>query len=363
MTDPTLPELAARVARIETMLGLDPPTPPPALAPATPTGLRLTTLSDGRLQLDWDDVMDATSWDVLDILDLVTPVKETVTVPRSIRSALKAGTRRRYAIRAHNAAGASPLSVTVDVPATTTPTPEPAGTVPGQLLNLSRWYLTLPIADPTGRDTSGPWDVYQPELATFTYPQYFHTGGDSHGPYVEYVAPAKGVTTSGSGATRCELREMVGPTVKAAWSFADGKPHSLTCTLTVDGTSIDGRKEIIVGQIHSVGGSPPLILAVNHTRSALEVYRQGPRQGDLLTSLQPGELFTYCINASGGRLKLYAARGTIAQLPSSPTFDWPASVLTEQSGEYFKAGAYNKELASSGAAGQSIVRHYRLDLV
>ena len=34
--------------------------------------------------------------------------------------------------------------------------------VPGDLIDLTRWYLTLPIKDPTGKDTSGPWDVYQP---------------------------------------------------------------------------------------------------------------------------------------------------------------------------------------------------------
>jgi hypothetical protein len=40
------------------------------------------------------------SWDVLDLLDTVTPVKDTVLKPQSIRSALKSGARRRYAVRA-----------------------------------------------------------------------------------------------------------------------------------------------------------------------------------------------------------------------------------------------------------------------
>jgi hypothetical protein len=157
---------------------------------------------------------------------------------------------------------------------------------------------------------------------------------------------------------------MAGGLDKAAWSFADGKPHTLTCTLTCDGTSIVGRKEVIVGQIHGPGGTPPLILCVNHTRGgALEVFRQGPRQGDLLTGLQPGDLFTYRIDASGGRLRLYACRGTADQLPTLAAFDWSASVLAEQSGCYFKAGAYNKQEVGTATTGRAIVRHYRLDVV
>jgi hypothetical protein len=380
----TLGELAARVAVIEQRLGITPapvpapdPTPTPSPTPqpgpqppAAPTGLRSTTLSDGRIQLDWDPAQ-VLGWDVLDVLDTASPVKETVTVPRSIRSAYKTGARpRRYAVRARNTAGVSPLSAPLDIPTqsptpTPTPAPLPSGPLPSTLLDLSRWYLTLPIADPTGRDSSGPWDVYQPELATFTHPDFFRAGTAITGePYVEYVAPVKGTSTSGSGATRCELREMAGGTTKASWSFADGKPHMLTCTLTCDGTSIDGRKEVIVGQIHGPGGTPPLILCVNHTRGgALEVFRQGPRQGDLLTGLQPGERFTYRIDATGGRLRLFACRGGVINLPAQAGFDWPASVLAEQSGLYYKAGAYNKQEIGTATTGQSVVRHFRLDLV
>lgn len=82
--------------------------------------------------------------------------------------------------------GVSALSALLDVhvlpsgggtvtAATGAPT-HPTGTTPsgdrhtpGDLLDLSRWYLTLPIADPSGRDDSGPWDVYQAELRTFNH--------------------------------------------------------------------------------------------------------------------------------------------------------------------------------------------------
>lgn len=241
---------------------------------------------------------------------------------------------------------------------------DPAAT-PGRLLDLSRWYLTLPIADPAGgHDPGKPWNVYPQDLATFTHLDLFRA---LPGPCVEYSAPVDGMSTSGSGATRCELRQMKGPghADKADWSIDDADLHTLTCTLTCDGTSIVGRREVIVGQIHGPGSTPPLILCVNHTRGgALEVFRQGPRRKpDLLTGLAPGELFTYRIEAGGGRLRVRAARGEVDQLPAGPGFDWPSSVLTERCGLYFKAGAYNKQEITKGDTGRAIVRHHRLDLV
>jgi hypothetical protein len=128
--DLTLPELAARVAVIEARLGITPapvPTPAPApgpQAPAAPTGLRVTTLPDRRIQLDWDPAPGVT-WEVLDLLNAGAPVKETVSTPRSIRSAMGAGDKRRYAVRARNAAGTSPLSAAVDLPAVPVQPPPP----------------------------------------------------------------------------------------------------------------------------------------------------------------------------------------------------------------------------------------------
>jgi hypothetical protein len=242
---------------------------------------------------------------------------------------------------------------------------KPRRGVPGDLIDLTRWYLTLPIKDPTGRDRSGPWDVHQPDLRHFSC-EYFRVSSVGSVPAVEYVAPVDGVTTSGSGATRSELREMSGGTVKASWAFDDGERHVLTTTLTCDGTGItDGRQEVIVGQIHGSGGTPPIIICVNHKRrGALELFKQGPRQGDLLTGLTPDTTFTYRIESPGdGRLRVYACLGDVEELPAVPQFDFPSSAFTETSGLYFKAGAYNKTETDAGASGAAVVRQYRCDLV
>jgi hypothetical protein len=88
-------------------------------------------------------------------------------------------------------------------------------------------------------------------------------------------------------------------------------------------------------------GTPPIIICVNYKRGgALELFKQGPRQGDLLTGLKPDTKFTYRIESPGnGRLKVYACLGDVDKLPTTPQFAFPFSAFTETSGLYFKAGA------------------------
>lgn len=364
----------------------------PAAAPAAPEGLT-ATVKDRKVKLAWQPGAGTDDWEVHSLGDGPDTLRDVVRVPRSTRGPLRGDRPYVFAVKARNRFGTSVLSaaVTVDArrpgvyradpdtapfpaPAPSSPSspaaPAPAATVPGDVLDLTRWYLTLPIADPTGEDASGPWDVYQPRLRMFEHPLYFRAGRDEHGEYVEYIAPATpdgAVTTSGSEAVRAELREMAGPdrTSKAAWGIRDGRRHALTVTLTVDGTSITDRKEVICGQIHGPGGTPPIILCVNHTRAgALEVFRQGPRQGDLLAGLGPSDLFTYRVESPGdGWINLYACLGTAEWLPGRPAFSWPASAFSEVTGYYFKAGAYNKTKLSTRAGGRAIVRHYRCELV
>ncbi|MBV9919534.1 MAG: hypothetical protein JOY78_01590, partial [Pseudonocardia sp.] len=86
---------------------------------------------------------------------------------------------------------------------TTTARRRPHG-VPGDVIDLTRWYLTLPIKDPAGKGTSGPWHVYPSALRHFSC-EYFRVVSVDSVPVVEYTAPVNGTTTSGSGATRSEL--------------------------------------------------------------------------------------------------------------------------------------------------------------
>lgn len=273
----------------------------------------------------------------------------------------------------------------------------PSGSVPADLIDLTRWYLTLPVAR-DGDDSQHPKarNVYQQDadeggLLTFHDPHHFHVTGDA----VEYVAPVEGATTSSaSGATRSELREMTGPTRddKARWTLGEDTRHVLTCTLTCDPSSITGtgtgdhrpRRECIVGQIHNDADTPPLYLAfkmkdddsafleldLDHDFDHDHGHDQDPDHDHakprLLTGLRTDTRFTYRIEADGDTCRVWAAVGDDWQADGDPTvIDVDRFVTKDEC--YFKAGAYNmtkiKKNDHDGTnTGESVVRHYRLDI-
>lgn len=231
---------------------------------------------------------------------------------------------------------------------------------PGQVLDLSRWYLTLPTPDPD--DGTRPHCVHQPALRTFRHPLF-----DTRGGAVEYVATVDGVPTSpNTGSSRCELREMNGPRRgdKAWWPFGS-VTHTLTCTLTCDPTGASPRRECIVGQIHARDARPPLTLAVemNAHPGTLAAFVRGttPRRHPVLSSLGPDAVFTYRVRVEGGECRLWVAHGDITALPVAPSATFSSGDLGDPSQCYFRAGAYNKS-PIRGGAGRSVVRHLRLDL-
>lgn len=259
-------------------------------------------------------------------------------------------------------AAAAWAAVSLTVPSGT---PSTTVTLPSSVLNLSRWALTLPVAAPSGPATT-PWTVSQPDLAAFQSTPYFRVESGA----VVCEAPTRGVTTSAdSGATRTELREMLnssGATAKASWGFGDGGRHTLTVTMSCDATSVAGRKEVIVGQIHDANNTPPIYLAINQNSlpGALNLFKNGPSDGALLTGLQAGTVFSYRLDVDpvAGKLNIYACVGDIAGLvlkKSYPLTDFAAQDV----GCYFKAGTYNKEPISTATTGSAVTRMTRLDLV
>lgn len=251
-------------------------------------------------------------------------------------------------------------------------------TKPGEMLTLSKWELTLPIGG-DGGDPDNPLDIYAPALNTYSS-EYFKIVTDGNGvKCVEFVAPVKGVTTSSSsGATRSELREMgsvnggsSGP--KAAWSFNDNIEHDLIVTMTADPTGIvNGRKEIIIGQIHGAKSTPiPIILAAdfNSLPGRVTFFKNGSSSGgalNFLTGLTATTRFTYRIRKTAGgsssRLQVSIALGNKADLPATPQFDFPISDFSDTA-LYYKCGAYNKtEIDDSDATGSGKTRIYAMSL-
>jgi hypothetical protein len=340
--------------------------------PPPPTGLVATVNADRSVDLSWKAVAGATGYGVNEFLTHPDDtVKEWVDGTRSRRGPL-AGGHYRYGITARNAAGVSAVSTLVDVqvgpsggaaqpPQEDGPQAPSLGSgAPGQAFDLSHWYLTMPIARPG--DPRKPREVHQPELRTFRH-QLF----DVRGGAVEYVATVDGVPTSpNTESARCELREMKGPNgAEQAWWDFDSVNHTITCTLTCDPTGASPRKECIVGQIHARDSKPPIVLSVemNSRPGTLAAFVRGttPKRNEVFSGLEPDTVFTYRIQVTGGRCRLWVAKGDVTALPATPTKTFSKQDLGDPGECYFKAGAYNKS-PIKGGSGQSVVRMFRLDL-
>ena len=111
--------------------------------------------------------------------------------------------------------------------------------VPGDLIDLADWYLTLPTGKAGDPDT-----VENPDLEKFT--NAFFTLNDARDGVV-FSAHGDGVTTKNSHYPRSELREMNG-SAKAAWSNTRGR-HTLDVCEAI--TQVPSAKpEVVAAQIH-----------------------------------------------------------------------------------------------------------------
>ena len=255
--------------------------------------------------------------------------------------------------------------------------PAPHAAHDADLIDVSRWKLTLPVAKPGSHDKE-LWEVDRPKLQAFSdndekYNHFFYVRDGA----VEYVAPTQGFTTSSdSGATRCELRELDADQNEAAWEFGP-EPHTLTCTLTCDPTAASPRQECTVGQIHDEFNkeAPPIRLAVKMDGSGvLKVFprhkkdseeNSGPSSEKLLSGLKPGTVFTYKIQVDEHGCRIWAAEGTVDALPHDPKVTYQKKELKDKhvpGACYFKAGAYNLSKLEDHPSGQSVVRHLRLEV-
>jgi len=107
-------------------------------------------------------------------------------------------------------------------------------------IDLSIWKITFPVADD---DDEGPLEWFP--IGEREYAPYFVRNDDGT---LTFRAPVDGVTTSGSGYPRSELREMTKAGDRAKWSSRSGT-HRMRGRCRV--TELPGDKdEVVIGQIH-----------------------------------------------------------------------------------------------------------------
>ena len=200
------------------------------------------------------------------------------------------------------------------------PTVAPPAPVPGEVLDLTNWKLTLPVGDePDEAD-----EVEQPDLARFQLDPFFRV--DPTGTGVAFRANVGGATTSGSGYPRTELREMAdGGSDEASWSNESGE-HVMTITQAITATPKE-KPEVAAGQIH---GEDDVVAMVRLEKNRLFVERDGEDVGELDDDYKLGTKFTLEMKATPVGIRI--------------TYNGAKVVEYDEVGDenYFKAGCYTQ---------------------
>ncbi|GAA0645235.1 polysaccharide lyase family 7 protein [Kutzneria viridogrisea] len=198
--------------------------------------------------------------------------------------------------------------------------PQPACGHPAQVLDLKSWKLTLPTGS-----KGHPTEVKQPALATYEAAPWFTPDAQCDG--VRFRAAVNGVTTSGSGYPRSELREMSPDgSREASWSTTSG-----TSTLEVDEavTHLPRTKDhVVTAQIHDRDED---VTVFRLEGSKLYVTKGDDTHYRLVTSdYRLGTRFRARFVAGGGQVRAYYNDQLVA------------TTSVDSSGDYFKAGVYTQ---------------------
>ncbi|WP_418275376.1 polysaccharide lyase family 7 protein [Isoptericola jiangsuensis] len=191
---------------------------------------------------------------------------------------------------------------------------------PAEQLDLTDWKITLP----TGSGTS-PTEILQPDLATFSTDTWFQVNDECDG--VQFRAAVNGVTTSGSGYPRSELREMTdGGSEKAAWDATSGT-HTLVVRESFDHLP-EVKPHLVGAQIHD---SDDDVTVFRLEGTSLYVTKGNDTHHHLITDdYQLGTEFEAKFVVADGEIKAYYNGELQTTIPHT------------SSGNYFKAGAYTQ---------------------
>lgn len=191
---------------------------------------------------------------------------------------------------------------------------------PADVLDLTNWYIGLPIGEP-----ESPTNIEQPELATYAIAPWFVATPDCAA--VQFHAAVNGVTTSGSGYPRSELREMTdaGQT-KASWSSKSGM-HTMVIEEAITALPED-KPHVVAGQIHDADDD---VTVFRLEGTKLYITNGDTTHHKLVTdNYVLGTRFQAKFEVANGTIKAYY-NGVLQ-----------TTITKDFSGGYFKAGAYTQ---------------------
>jgi hypothetical protein len=226
------------------------PTPVPGDAPSKPTGLACVIGQDGQPQLTWDAAAGVTAWEVHDLANTAKTLQATVTVPRTVRSALKAGQHRRYAVVAVGPA-AGPRC-----PTRSTCRPWGRRRPRCRLPHRPAPCATRPTSSAPGGTSpcrpgsrAAPTPSRCPRSPPTRASKYFELTPAGDG--VVFRVWHGGVTTSGSARTHAPSCGSATPT----GHWRSGPPLKGRHSMTVEGRSTGSRRCVRTASSHQIHGA------------------------------------------------------------------------------------------------------------
>ncbi|MBL8159127.1 polysaccharide lyase family 7 protein [Candidatus Saccharibacteria bacterium] len=196
----------------------------------------------------------------------------------------------------------------------------PNASVPNDIIDLTMWKVTLPIAG----DGDGPLEIKQPELATYSLDPYFKVNDAKNA--IVFRAVHGGNTTQNSKNPRSELREMnADGSDEASWSTSSGTHIMEVKTKVTHLTTV--KPHVVIAQIH--GGGDDLTVFRLEGKS-LWITDGDNTHGYLVKdNYELGTPISVKFEAGGGKV-LYYVDGQKVDYELSANAD----------GCYFKAGNY-----------------------
>jgi|688.fasta_scaffold00232_90 PKD repeat protein len=204
---------------------------------------------------------------------------------------------------------------------------------PSDVLDLTNWKITLPIGSNESPIEVKPTDKSpQIPIKEFKHDEYFHLNADKSG--VVFKAHAGGVTTSGSGYPRSELRERVNNGAEDAnWTSSSGK-HAMYIEQAVLNLPVK-KPHVVVGQIHAKkkGSSRNDDIVVFRLEGKkLYINADGTSNDVVLTeNYELGTKFSVGLEVQNNKIKFYYNGSLVNHVMDS-----------EFTNSYFKAGMYTQ---------------------
>lgn len=197
-----------------------------------------------------------------------------------------------------------------------------------ELIDLSRWKLTLPInTDSPGK----PDEITQPQLQSFVEPNYFFINqvGDS----VVFRAHCGGITTRGSDYPRCELREMQPNGMdEISWSTDDAAAYTLKMKAAITKTS-PIKQHVVCAQIHDENND---VLMIRLEGEKLFIEREPFERVMFNRRYKLGTPFEIFMQSGDGKILVW--------FNNELKLDWDIALK----GCYYKVGCYTQSNVSKG---------------